>query len=58
MDGQLTKAQINKIRVESHTKMANAEKKHFPLKGLPREAALSETATIEAERYLTNYSGD
>jgi len=58
VDGQLTEIQINKIRVELQTKTANAEKKHFPLEGLPREVALSEAATTEAERYLTNHFGE
>lgn len=56
-DGQLTEAQINKYRVELKTKTANVERKHFPLEGLPRDTALSETATTEAERYLTNHFG-
>jgi hypothetical protein len=58
VDGQLTEAQINKIRVELQTKTANAEKKHFPLEGLPSNAALSEAATTEAERYVTNHFGE
>lgn len=58
VDGQLTEAQINKFRVELQTKTANVERKHFPLEGLPREAALSEAATTEAEQYLKNHFGE
>lgn len=57
-DGQLTEQQINKLRVELQTKTANTERKHFPLEGLPRDAALAEAATVEAERYLANHFGE
>lgn len=57
-DGQLTEQQINKLRVELQAKTANTERKHFPLEGLPRDAALTETATAEAERYLANHFGE
>lgn len=57
-DGQLTEAQISKLRVELQNKTANVERKHFPLEGLPRDAALAEAATTEAERYLSNHFGD
>lgn len=56
-DGQLTEPQIYKLRVELQARTATTEKKHFPLEGLPRDSALAEAATAEAERYLANHFG-
>jgi hypothetical protein len=58
VEGQLTEVQINKLRVELKARTATVERKHFPLDGLPRDAALTEAATIEAERYIANHFGD
>jgi hypothetical protein len=58
VDGEMSDAQINKARRDLQSRTAKALKSHFPLDGLPKNAALNDQATQHAERYLATHYGD
>lgn len=57
LDGDFTDAQINKARLDLHSKTAKAEKAHFPLGGLPGSERFREHATSQAQQYLLMHYG-